>query len=395
MTPLRSIVLAVILAGVSAPAAADELRIGFLNTTTGQGAFIGKFLENGWKLGLEHAGWTKDGDKLGGIPMRIFYGDDQSRPDVGIREVDKLIKADKVQMIVGQLWSHVLMATQKPIFDAKVMLISTNAGPSPLAGELCNPLFVSSAAQNDLVAEATGELVNRDGVKNLVGLAPNYQAGKDYLSGFERVYKGRMIDKIMFKVAETDYQAEFAQLRARKPEAVVVFAPGAMGVAFMKQWQASGLKDQVKLYSIFSIDYMTLPAIGEAAVGATEVSYWNPENPNPANQRFVKDYLAKFGHMPSFPSAANYDAVGMIARAMQSTNGNTRDMTAVARAIRTSEQNTIRGKLRFNVNGFLIQPYWQLTVVAGPGGKPTIKGGAKVLERADSFTDKCPADQRT
>jgi len=393
MTPFRIAALAAaVMAGGTA--AADELRIGFLNTTTGQGAFIGRFLENGWKLGLEHAGWTKDGDKLGGVPTRIFYADDQSRPDVGIREVDKFIKNDKVHIVAGQLWSHVLMATQKPIFDAKVMLISTNAGPSPLAGELCNPLFVAAGSQNDLVAEATGELVNRDGVKTVLGLAPNYQAGKDYLGGFERTYKGKVLDKIMFKVAETDYQAEFAQVRARKPEAIVVFAPGAMGVAFMKQWQASGLKDQVKVYSIFSIDYMTLPAIGEAAIGAVEVSHWNPEGANPKNQRFVKDYLAKFGHMPSFPSVGNYDAVGMIARAMEATKGDLSDMTAVTRAIRKSEPDTVRGKLKFNVNGYLIQPYWQLSVVAGPGGKPMIKGGAQVFERADSFTEKCPADKR-
>jgi len=394
MTKLRIVTLVAAALTVAIPAAADELRIGFLNTTTGQGAFIGRFLENGWKLGLEHAGWTKDGDKLGGVPTKIFYGDDQSRPDIGIREVDKFIKADKVQLIAGQLWSHVLMATQKPIFDAKVMLISTNAGPSPLAGALCNPLFVAAGSQNDLVAEATGELVNNDGIKTVLGLAPNYQAGKDYLGGFERAYKGKMLDKIMFKVAESDYQAEFAQVRAKKPDAIVIFAPGAMGVAFMKQWQASGLKDQVKLYSIFSIDYMTLPAIGDAAVGTVEVSYWNPESDNPKNRRFVKDYLAKFGHMPSFPSVANYDAVGMIARAMEATKGDLSDMTAVARAIRKSAPETVRGTLKFNVNGFLIQPYWKLTVAAGPDGKPVIKGGAKVFERADSFTDKCPADKR-
>jgi branched-chain amino acid transport system substrate-binding protein len=393
MTPLRVALVAMLVSAGSA-AAADELRIGFLNTTTGQGALIGKFLENGWKLGLEHAGWTKDGDKLGGVPTRIFYADDQSRPDVGIQAVDKLIKSDKVQLIAGQLWSHVLMATQKPIFDSGVLLVGTNAGPSPLAGELCNPLFVATGAQNDLIAEATGELVNRDGIKNVLGLAPNYQAGKDYLAGFERTYKGKVLDKIMFKVAETDYQAEFAQVRARKPEAVVMFAPGAMGIAFMKQWQASGLKDQVKLYSIFSLDYMTLPAIGEAAVGANEVSYWNPESAEPKNQRFVKDYVAKFGHMPSFPSAANYDAVGMIARAMEATKGNLSDMRVVARTIRKSEQETVRGKLKFNVNGFLIQPYWQVSVVAGPAGKPMIKGGAVVFERPDSFTDKCPPEKR-
>src|SRR5688572_28560788 len=64
---------------ISSGAAAQELRIGFVNTTTGGGAVIGRDMENGWKLGLEHQGWMRDGDKLGGVPTRIFYVDDQQK----------------------------------------------------------------------------------------------------------------------------------------------------------------------------------------------------------------------------------------------------------------------------------------------------------------------------
>ena len=78
---------------------AQDLRIGYLNTTSGSGAIIGRHLERGWKLGLEHQGWTKDGDKLGGVPTRVFYADDQSKTDVAVKEVEKFIKQDKV--IVG------------------------------------------------------------------------------------------------------------------------------------------------------------------------------------------------------------------------------------------------------------------------------------------------------
>ena len=85
----------------AAPVGAQELRIGFLNTTTGGGALIGKHMENGWKLGLEHQGWTKDGDKLGGVATKIFYADDQVKPDVGLKEVEKFLKQDKVQIVAG------------------------------------------------------------------------------------------------------------------------------------------------------------------------------------------------------------------------------------------------------------------------------------------------------
>src|SRR5688572_9943031 len=106
---------------VLSQAYAQELRIGFLNTTSGSGAIIGKHMERGWTLGLEHQGWTKDGDKLGGVPTRIFYADDQTKPDVALTAVEKFIKKDQVHIVSGVIWSNVLMAVQKPVIDAKLL----------------------------------------------------------------------------------------------------------------------------------------------------------------------------------------------------------------------------------------------------------------------------------
>lgn len=376
-------------------AGAQELRIGFLNTTTGGGALIGKHLENGWKLGLEHQGWRKDGDKLGGVPTKVFYADDQGKPDVGLKEVDKFLKQDKVQIVAGIIWSHVMMTVQKPIFEGKAMMLSTNAGPSPLAGALCNPLFTSSSFMNDGNAESTGVMATKDKIKTVVAMAPNYQAGKDNVAGFERTFKGgKIVDKILFKVGESDYQADLAKVRALKPQALYIFAPGSMGVAFMKQWAASGLNKEIKLYSIYTIDGVTLPAIGEAGIGATEAGHWNPDMDNPRNKRFIKDYIAKFGHMPSYFAVQSYDAPGLIVKGLKATGGKTNDMAAVARAIRKGTLDSPRGTLKFNVNGMLLQPYWRLNVVAGPDGKPVIKGGEKILDHKDAYWQKCPANMR-
>jgi branched-chain amino acid transport system substrate-binding protein len=391
---LAALAAAAALAAGSA-ATAQELRIGFLNTTTGGGALIGKHLENGWKLGLEHQGWTKDGDKLAGVPTRIFYADDQSRPDVGVKEVDKLLKQDKVHIVAGIIWSHVMMTIQKPVFDAKVMILSTNAGPSPLAGELCNPLFTSSSFMNDGNAESTGVMATKDNVKTVVAMAPNYQAGKDNVAGFMRTYKGgKVLEQILFKVGETDYQADLAKVRALKPEALYIFAPGAMGVAFMKQWAASGLNKEIKLYSIYTVDGVTLPAIGEAGIGATEAGHWNPDLDNAKNKRFIKDYMAKFGHMPSYFAVQSYDAPELIVKGLKATGGKTDDMAAVARAIRKGVMDSPRGEIKFNVNGMVMQPYWRLNVVKGDDGKPVIRGADKIMDHKDAYWEKCPANMR-
>jgi branched-chain amino acid transport system substrate-binding protein len=396
MKTIRTAALAATLAAAAASgAAAQELRIGFLNTTTGGGALIGKHLENGWKLGLEHAGWTKDGDKLGGVPTKIFYADDQGKPDVGLKEVDKFLKQDKVHIVSGIIWSHVMLTIQKPIFESKVMILSTNAGPSPLAGEQCNPLFTSSSFMNDGNAEATGVMATKDGIKTVVAMAPNYQAGKDNVNGFVRTYKGgKVVETILFKVGETDYQADLAKVRAVKPQALYIFAPGAMGVAFMKQWASSGLNKEIKLYSIYTIDGVTLPGIGDAAIGATEAGHWNPDLDNAKNKRFIKDYMAKFGHMPSYFAVQSYDAPELIAKAMKAVGGKTDDMGAVAKAIRKGTMDSPRGTIKYNVNGMVMQPYWRLNVVKGADGKPTIKGAEKILDHKDAYWEKCPANMR-
>ncbi len=385
---------AALAAATGAPA--QELRIGFINSDSGPGALIGKHLRNGWTLGLEHQGWKQDGDKLGGVPTRIVYGDDQSaKVDIGLKEADKMIKQDKVHVVAGIIWSNVIMAVSKPVFESKVMLLSTNAGPSPLAGEMCNPLFVSSSFMNDGNAEATGEMATKDKIQTVVAMAPNYQAGKDNVAGFQRTFKGgKVVETILFKVNESDYQADLAKVRALKPQAVFIFAPGAMGVAFMKQWATSGLSKDVKLYSIYTIDGVTLPGIGEAAIGATEAGHWNPNLDNPKNKAFIKDYMAKFGHMPSYFAVQSYDAPALIAKGVQATGGKLDDMAAVAKAIRKGGMDSPRGQIKYNVNGMLIQPYWRLNVIKGADGRPEIKGAEQIMMRPDSFWEKCPANMR-
>lgn len=390
----RRFSLLLVCAALSSPASADELRIGFLNTTSGTLAIPGAHLERGWKLGLEKEGWRKDGDRLGGVATRIVYADDQAKPDVGVREVEKMIKSERVQIVAGVLASNVMMAITKPIFDAKLLLLGANAGPTPLAGELCNPLFVSTAFVNDQNAEATGELAKRDGVKSIYLMAPNYQAGKDNLAGFRRTYAGRIAGETLFKLGESDFQADFSKVRAAQPQAVFVFAPGAMGISFLKQWAAAGLGASIKLYTLYTIDNATLPAIGAAAIGAVQTSHWNPDLGNPRNKEFVRGYAARFGHLPSVYATHGYDAAGLIAAALKGTGGKLGDPAALAKAMRKGGLASVRGDLKYNANGFLVQPYWKLEIVAGADGKPLKRGRDIVFERPDAYWEKCPAERR-
>ena len=117
------------------------------------------------------------------------------------------------------------------------------------AGEKCHKNFVSMSWQNDQTAEGMGKYMQDAGIKSVYMLAPNYQAGKDMLSGFKRHFKGEIIGEVYTKLGQSDFQAELSVLRSAKPEATFIFQPGGMAVNFVKQWNQSNMDSVSKLYS--------------------------------------------------------------------------------------------------------------------------------------------------
>jgi branched-chain amino acid transport system substrate-binding protein len=395
---MRKIWLPVAAAALLAPglAGAQELRVGFINTASGAGAGPGVEQTNAWKIGLAHEGWTKDGDKLGGVATRIFYADDQQKPDVTVREVEKFIRQDKVHVVAGFMWSNVLMAAQKPITEAKVGLLITNAGASPMAGELCSPYVVSTSFNNEQFTEALGKQLSDEKIETIYFMAPNYQAGKDQVAGILRTLKGpKVIGQTFFKLGESDFQADISKVRAAKPAALWIFAPGGMGVAFFKQWEASGAGKEIKLYTSNTVDWLTLPGIGNAAIGSSHPLHWNTDLKNPANERFVKDYVAKHGQKPSNYAAQGYDGARILAATMRAMRGKFEDSLAIMKAMRKVKYDSVRGPYTYNVNGMPIQNFYKQDVVKGADGKPDIvTRGVIFANYKDAYWEKCPADKR-
>src|SRR3954454_11787880 len=235
----RTAGFAALLALAATPGAAQEsAKIGFVGTFSGPAAAIGNDMRDGFELALDHLG-----RKLGGLPAQVIYEDDQQKPEVGKQKTDKLISSDRVNFLTGYIWSNVLLASLKPAVDSQTFLISANAGPSQIAGELCSPFYFSTSWQNDQTPEAMGEYMNQKGVKSAFLIGPNYAAGKDMLTGVRATFKGRIIGEELTKWPDQlDFSTELSKVRAAKPDAVFVFYPGAAGVQFLTQYAQAGLK---------------------------------------------------------------------------------------------------------------------------------------------------------
>src|SRR5581483_6425925 len=219
-TPLAAAALAAFLAA-AAQAQTKSVKIGFVSTFSGPTAVIGNDMRNSFELALDHLG-----RKIGGMPVQVIYEDDQQKPEVGRQKTQKLIESDKVDFLVGYIWSNVLLASLKPAVDSKTFLITANAGPSQLAGELCSPYVFSTSWQNDQTPAAMGVYMNQRGVKSAFLMGPNYAAGKDMLAGLKSTPKGRIAGEEYTKWPDQlDFSAALTKARAAKPDAVFVFYP--------------------------------------------------------------------------------------------------------------------------------------------------------------------------
>lgn len=379
-------------------AAAQELRIGVLLTLSGSIGFIGHEMRDAWNLGMAEEGWAKDGDKFGGVPTKVVWADDQGKTDVAVQAVEKMLRGDRVQIVAGVMLSNVAMAIHPLVTGAQRVLVHANGTPAPIAGPQCSPYFVSTAFQNDTIAEAMGALLTKEGVKKVFLVAPNYQAGKDYLAGFERHFRGgTIVDRNLFKLGEADFQSDISKIRASGAEAVFGFVPAGMGIAFLKQWDAAGMSKVMKLYTIFSVDNLSLAPLGKSAVGTFHTNFWAPDSALPANRKFVSAFVAKFKREPSHYAVQAYDAARLVAAAVKSLDGKIEgnDMMALARALRTVKLESPRGDFRFNVNGMPIQDIVKREVVLDEQGKPRIVGrGAVFAAHKDWYWQQCPESKR-
>ena len=264
----------------AAPAAAQQkLKIGFITTLSGPQGVIGEDMKNSVELALDNLG-----RKVGGLDTEVIYGDDQVKPDVGKQLADEMLKKHQVDFVAGVIWSNVLLAVSPTVTDAGKIMISTNAGPHQLAGKECNERFFSTSWQNDQTPEAMGKYMSDQGINDVYLMAPNYAAGKDMLTGFKRYFKGKISDEVYTKLGQADYQAEISQLRAKNPKAVFVFYPGGMGIQFMRQYAQAGLRQQIPLYSVYTADELSLPAVKDAALGQWETRFWSPDLKVPAKR---------------------------------------------------------------------------------------------------------------
>jgi len=375
---------AVILGGTGAQGQ-EKLKIGIIATLSGPPAVLGQQLRNGFNLAVKDLN-----GKLGGRDVEVIVADDELKPDLAVNKVKALVDRDKVDFVVGPIFSNILAAIMKPVTEGGAILISPNAGTSNFAGKECNPNFFVTSYQNDQVFAVSGKHAQDTGIKKAFLMAPNYQAGKDALAGFKAFFKGDIADEVYVPLNQLDFSAELAKIAAAKPDAIYVFLPGGMGVNFVKQFRQAGLANNVTFLSAFTVDESTLPAQQDAALGFFGGANWAPDLDNPQNKRFVAAYEKEFGAIPATYAFQAYDAALLIDSAVRQVQGNVANREALRAAMMKAEFTSLRGGFKFNTNHYPIQDFYLVKVAKRADGKFETQIVKKVFENyADPHAKDC------
>lgn len=372
----KALYAGVVAALLAAPAMAD-IKVGMITTLSGGGAGLGIDVRDGFMLAIQQSGRDD---------IKVVIADDQRKPDIAVQLADKMVQSDQVDVLTGIIWSNLAMAVVPSVTAQGKFYLSPNAGPSPLAGPGCHENYFNVAWQNDNLHEAAGAYANTAGYTNSFILAPNYPAGTDALTGYKRMFGGKINSEVYTQLGQTDYAAEIAQIRASGADSVYFFLPGGMGISFLKQYADSGV-DLPVVGPAFSFDQGILQAVGDAALGVVNTSQWNKDIDNPTNAAFVESFQAKYGRLPSLYASQGFDTANLLVSAIKAADVS--DAAAFREALRAANFDSTRGDFVFGPNHHPVQTIYARQVIR-EGDVFTNKIIGKALENhADAYAANC------
>ena len=389
-TLLRGAAAATLAAGAPTASSAQPggvpggVKVALVATLSGPGAALGVQARDGWLAGVRTLG-----GRLGGLPVETLVIDDELKPDVAVTKVRAALERDKVDVVVGVVFSNILQAVFRPVTESQAFLISTNAGPSTYAGRGCNPSLFVTSYQNDQVHAAMGQVAEDAGYKRVLVLVPNYQAGKDAAAGFRSRFRGEVVDELYVPLSQLDFSSEVTRIAAVKPDAVFTFMPGGLGVSLVRAYRQAGLAS-IPFLSTFTVDEANLPAQGDAALGFYTAANWAPNFDNPRSRAFVADFEAAYGYVPGLYAAQSYDAASLLDTAIRQAGGRMGDKPALRAGLERAEFESVRGAFSFGRNHFPVQDFWLCQVAKRSDGKLQTEAVRRVLTAdTDAYAADC------
>jgi branched-chain amino acid transport system substrate-binding protein len=333
--------------------ASGPIKIGLMLPYSGTYAALGNAIENGFKLYVQ-----EQGGKLGGREVQYFKVDDESEPSKATDNVNKLIKRDNVDVLVGTVHSGVALAMAKAAKDNNTLLVIPNAGADAITGPMCGANIVRSSFSNWQPGYAMGVVAGQKGVKRAMTITWNYAAGAESTKGFtEGLEKngGKVVKDLNLPFPNVEFQALLTEIAAQKPDAVYAFFAGGGAVKFVKDYAAAGLNKTIPLYGPGFLTDGTLEAQGASAQNMLTTLHYADNLDTPKNNAFRKAYAIAYKAQPDVYAVQGYDAAQILANGLKAVGGDLAKRDALAAAMRKTPVDSPRGKFTLSAAGNPVQ----------------------------------------
>ena len=355
-TPIHSAAAALLCLAATAQAQQAPIKVGLMLPATGTFAALGDMIEKGFKLYVQ-----EQGGKLGGRELQYFKVDDESDPSKATDNVNKLIKRDNVDVIVGTVHSGVALAMAKAVKESNTLLVIPNAGAGDITGPLCSPNIVRSSFSNWQPGYAMGTVAGQKGVKRAMTITWNYAAGNETVKGFtEGLEKGggKVIKDLNLPFPGVEFQALLTEIASQKPDAVYAFFAGGAAVKFVKDYAAAGLAKSIPLYGPGFLTDGTIEAQGAAAQGLLTTSNYADNLETPRNNAFRKSFALTYKANADVYAVQGYDAAQILAAGLNAVKGDLAKRDEITAAMHKIVVDSPRGKFTISPAGNPVQDFY-------------------------------------
>jgi branched-chain amino acid transport system substrate-binding protein len=333
--------------------AGGAIKVGFMLPYTGTYASLGNMIESGFKLYVQ-----EQGGKLGGREIQYFKVDDESEPSKATDNVNKLIKRDQVDVLVGTVHSGVALAIAKAAKESNTLLIIPNAGADAITGPLCGPNIVRSSFSNWQPAYAMGKVAAEKGHKKAITITWNYAAGSESVKGFAEAFEkggGKVVKELNLPFPGVEFQALLTEIAAQKPDAVYAFFAGGGAVKFVKDYAAAGLNRTIPLYGPGFLTDGTLEAQGQAAQGMFTTLHYADNLDTTRNNAFRKSFALTYKAQADVYAVQGYDAAQILGAGVSAVKGDLSKREAMTTAMHKVTVDSPRGKFTISAAGNPVQ----------------------------------------
>jgi branched-chain amino acid transport system substrate-binding protein len=347
---------AIALATPLAAQAQAKVKVGLMLPATGTFAALGTAIENGFRLYV-----AEQGGKLAGREIEFVRVDDESDPSKATDNVNKLIKRDNVDVIVGTVHSGVALAMARAVRESGTPLIVPNAGADAITGPLCALNIVRSSFSNWQPGFATGVMAAQKGYKRAVTIYWNYAAGQESAKGFTEAFEkggGKVIKDLALPFPNVEFQALLTEIAAQKPDVVFAFFAGAGAAKFVKDYDAAGLRKTTPLIGSGFLTDGVLEAQGTSAQGLLTALHYADGLNTPRDNKFRSAYAIRYKLQPDVYAVQGYDAAQILAAGLNAVKGDLAKREAMLTAMRKASVDSPRGKYTLAAAGNPVQDFY-------------------------------------